>query len=113
MMPRHAEHLLTGTLEQRVVDRDRQRRSGRQEVGHDQVGQRQSHRVARPARHGEEAVRTAVMPKLLQAGSDEHPTYRSAASLTDRTNNKADERAEARSGKAGPEHGHEIGQRAR
>jgi hypothetical protein len=32
MMPRHREHFLTGSLEQRVVDRDGQRRSGRQEV---------------------------------------------------------------------------------
>jgi hypothetical protein len=28
VMPRHPEDLLPGTLEQRVVDRDRQRRSG-------------------------------------------------------------------------------------
>ena len=112
-MPRHPEYLLPGTLEQRVVDRDGQRRSDRQEVGHDQIGQRQSHRVARPAGHGEESVRAAVMPELLQAGAGEHPAHRSAASLTDQTNDQADERAEGRSGKAGPEHGHEIGQRAR
>jgi hypothetical protein len=53
------------------------------------------------------------MPELLQAGAGEHPAHRSAASLTDQTNDQADERAEGRSGKAGPEHGHEIGQRAR
>jgi hypothetical protein len=109
MMPRHAEHLLTGTLEQRVVDRDGQRRSGRQEVGHDEVGQRQSHRVARPARHGEEAVRAATVPELLQAGPGEHPADRSSASLSDQTNNQPDERAEGRSGKAGPKHGQQIG----
>jgi hypothetical protein len=110
MMPRHAEHFLTGSLEQRVVDCDGQRRSGRQEMGHDEVSQRQSHGVARPAGHGEESVRAAVMPELLQAGSGEHPADRSAASLTDQTNNKADERAESWSGKAGPEHGEEVGQ---
>jgi hypothetical protein len=113
MMPRHAEHLLSGTLEQRVVDRDRQRRSGRQEVGHDKVGQRSSHRVDRPAGDGEEAVRAAMVPELLQAGPGEHPAHRSAASLTDQTNNKTEERAEGWSGKTGPERSKEIGQRAR
>jgi hypothetical protein len=113
VMPRHAEHFLTGSLEQRVVDCDGQRRSGRQEVGHDEVSQRQSHRVARPAGDGEEAVRAAVMPELLQAGPGEHPAHRSAASLTDQTNNKAEESAEGWSGKAGPERSKEIGQRAR
>jgi hypothetical protein len=113
VMPRHPEYLLTGSLEQRVVDRDGQRRSGRQEMGHDDVSQRQSHGVARPAGHGEESVRAAVMPELLQADSGEHPAHRSAASLTDQTNNKTDERAESRSGKTRPEHSKEVGQRAR
>ena len=112
-MPRHPEYLLPGTLEQRVVDRDSQRRSDRQEVGHDQIGQRQSHRVARPAGQGEESVRAAVMPQLLQTGSDQHSTHRSTASLSDQTNNQPDERREGRSGKARPEHGQETGQRGR
>ena len=103
--PGHPEYLLPGTLEQRVVDRDSQRRSDRQEVGHDQIGQRQSHRVARPASQGEESVRAAVMPQLLQTGSDQHSTHRSTASLSDQTNNQPDERREGRSGKARPEHG--------
>src|SRR5829696_5502231 len=53
------------------------------------------------------------MPELLQAGPDEHPAHRSAASLTDQANNKADERAKGRSGKAWPEHNKKLGKRAR
>jgi hypothetical protein len=63
MMPRRTEHFLAGALEQGVVDRDGQRRFGWQQSGHDQVGQRQSHRVTRPAGEGEQSVRAAVMPQ--------------------------------------------------
>jgi hypothetical protein len=59
------------------------------------------HRVARSAGHGEESVRAAVMPELLQAGAGEHPAHRSAASLTDQTNDEADERAEGGAVKQG------------
>ena len=103
-MPCRAEDFLTGALEQGVVDRDSQRRPGRQEMGHDQIGQRQSHRFARPAAYGEESMRTAVMPALIQAGTGQHPAHRSAASLTDQANNKADERPKSWGGKAWPEH---------
>jgi hypothetical protein len=92
VMPCHPEDFLTGTLQQGVVDRDSQRRPGWQEIGHDQIGQRQSHRIARPAGHGEESMRAAVMPELIQACTGQHPAHRSAASLTDQANNKANER---------------------
>jgi hypothetical protein len=63
MMPRHPEDLLAGAFEQRVVDRNRERRSRRQKAGHDQIGQCQPDRVGRPSGHREESVRTAVMPQ--------------------------------------------------
>jgi hypothetical protein len=37
MMPRHPEYLLAGPLEQRVVDREGQRRSSGEQSGHDQT----------------------------------------------------------------------------
>jgi hypothetical protein len=68
-MPRHPEDVLPGPLEQRVVDRDRERRIRREHLGHDQIGQGQSERVARPAGVGEQSVCAAVMPHLLQSGA--------------------------------------------
>src|SRR5215213_3541013 len=53
------------------------------------------------------------MPHLIQPGTGEHSAYRSTAGLRDQTNNQADDRRECRCGKARPEHGQEVGQRAR
>src|SRR4051794_35279181 len=53
------------------------------------------------------------MPHLIQPGAGEHSTHRSAASLSDQTNNQPDEGLERGSGKTRPEHGKETGQRAR
>ena len=53
------------------------------------------------------------MPDLFQSGAGEHSTYRSTAGLRDQTNDQADECGECRGGKARPEHGQEVGQRAR
>jgi hypothetical protein len=112
-MPRRPEHFLPGTLEQGVVNSDRQRRSGGHEVGHDKVGQHQSERICRPAGVGEQSVRAAVMPHLIQPGTGEHSTHRSAAGLRDQTDHQSDERQECWSGEARPELDQETGQRAR
>jgi hypothetical protein len=53
VMPGHPEHLRAGTLEQGVVNSDGQRGSRREQPGHDQIGQGQSHRITRPAGDGE------------------------------------------------------------
>src|ERR1700712_4645211 len=53
------------------------------------------------------------MPHLIQPGAGEHSTHRSTAGLRDETNKQADESRECRGGKARPEHGQEVGQRAR
>jgi hypothetical protein len=53
VMPRHTEHLLARPREQRVVDRDRERGSRREQPGHDQIGQGQAERITRPAGDGE------------------------------------------------------------
>jgi hypothetical protein len=113
VMPGHPEYLLAGTPEQGVVNSEGQRGSGREQSGHDQIGQSQSHRIARPAGVREQSVRAAVMPHLIQAGTGEHSTHRSTASLSDQANNQPDESMECWSGKARPEHGKETGQRAR
>src|SRR5690349_18803989 len=55
----------------------------------------------------------AVMPHLIQPGTSEHSTHCSTAGLRDQTNKQADESRECRGGKARPEHGQEVGQRAR
>jgi hypothetical protein len=92
-MPGHPEHFLPGTLEQGVVDRDRECRARREQSGHDQIGEGQSERVARPAGIGEQSVRPAVMPHLIQPGADEHSTHRSAAGLRDQADNPARRRS--------------------
>ena len=113
VMPRRPEDFLPGPFEQCVVDRDRERSACREQSGHDQIGQGQSERVTRPAGVGEQSVRAAVMPHLIQPGTGEHSTHRSAAGLRDQTDNQPDERLECGSGKARPKHGQETGQRAR
>jgi hypothetical protein len=52
-MPRPAEDFLAGTFEQGVVNREGHRGSGREQLGHDQIGQGQSDCITRPAGHGE------------------------------------------------------------
>src|SRR6188472_1344008 len=112
-MPRHPEDFLPGPFEQRVVDRDRECRIRGEQSGYDQIGQHQSDRVARPAGVGEQSVCAAVMPHPFQPGPGEHSTHRSTAGLRDQTNKQADECWECGCGEAGPEHGQEVGQRAR
>ena len=58
-------------------------------------------------------MRATVMPELIQPGAGEHSADRSAASLSDQTNNQPEEGLEGGSGEARPEHGKETGQRAR
>ena len=113
VMPRHPEYLLAGTLEQRVVHSEGQRGVCREQSRHDQIGQDQSDRVTRPASVREQSVRAAVMPHLIQPGTDEHSTHRSAAGLRDQTDNQPDKSMECRNGKAWPEHGQETTQRGR
>ena len=112
-MPRRPEHFLPGPFEQGVVDRDRECRARREQSGHDQIGEGQSERVTRPAGVGEQSVRAAVMPHLIQPGAGEHSTHRSAAGLGDQADNQPDEGLECRGGKARAEHGQQTGQRAR
>jgi hypothetical protein len=50
------------------------------------------------------------MPHLLQPGTGEHPTHRSAAGLCDQTDNQSDEGLECGGGKARPELGQKTGQ---
>ena len=113
VMPRHPEDFLTGPLEQCVVHSEGQRGAGGEQSGHDQIGQGQSQRVTRPAGVAEQPVCAAVMPHLFQPGAGEHSTHRSAASLRDQANNQPGESRECRSGKARPELGKDLGQRAR
>ena len=113
VMPRRPEDFLPRTLEQRVVHSDRERRACREQSGHDQIGQGQSERVTRPSGVAEHSVRAAVMPDLIQPCAGKHSAYRSAPGLRDQTNEQADECRECGCGKARPEHGQEVGQRAR
>ena len=113
VMPRHPEDFLTGPFEQCVVHSEGQRGAGGEQSGHDQIGQGQSQRVTRPAGVAEQSVCAAVMPHLFQPGAGEHSTHRSAASLRDQANNQPGESRECRSGKARPELGKDLGQRAR
>src|SRR6187551_3486311 len=53
------------------------------------------------------------MPHLIQPGTGQHSTHRPTAGLRDQTNEQANECWECRGGKARPEHGQEVGQRAR
>jgi len=55
----------------------------------------------------------AVIPHLIQPGAGQHSTHRSTAGLGDQTNKQTDEGRECRGGRARPEHGQEVGQRAR
>ena len=113
VMPGHTEDLLPGPFEQCVVDRDRECSACREQSGHDQIGQRQSERVTRPAGVAEQSVCAAVMPHLIQPGADEHSTHRSAAGLRNQADNQPDESLKCGSGKARAEHGQQSGQRAR
>jgi len=54
-------------------NRDRECRIRREQSGHDQIDQNQSQRITRPAGVGEQSVRVAVMPHLIQPGTGEHP----------------------------------------
>ena len=89
-----------GTLEQGVIDRDRQRRSGRNRWPRSVVNTNPTSRSTTD--HGEESVRAAVVPELPKPAPMSIP-HTFGASLAVQTNNQADERAEGRSGKAGPE----------
>jgi hypothetical protein len=113
VMPRRPEDFLPGPLEQGVVDRDRERGSRREQPGHDQIGQGQSQRITRPAGVGEQSVRAAVMPHLIQPGAGKHPTHRSTPGLRDQTDHQPDEALECRCGEARAELGKQTGQRAR
>jgi len=62
MEPPGPVHLLAPPTEQRIVDRDRDRCPGRQQVSHHQPGQHQSHLPWAPPGRGEEPVRPAVLP---------------------------------------------------
>jgi hypothetical protein len=90
-MPGRSEDFLSGPFEQSVVDRDRERGAPREESGDDQIGQDQSERITGPAGVGEQSMRAAVMPHLIQPGAGQHPTHRSTAGLRDQTDNQADE----------------------
>ena len=112
-MPRHPEYFLPGPFEQCVVDGDRECSSRREQSGHDQIGQGQSDCITRPAGVGEQSVCAALMPHLIQPGTGEHSTYRSAAGLRDQADNQPDEGLDGGSGKARAKLGQETGQRAR
>ena len=79
VMPRRPEDFLAGTLEQGVVDSDRECRIRWEQSGYDQIGQSQSERVTRPAGTAEQSMCAAVMPHLIQPGPGEHATNRSTA----------------------------------
>jgi hypothetical protein len=113
LLPGRSEDFLPGAFEQSVVDGDGERGARREESGDDQIGQCQSERVTRPAGVGEQSMRAAVMPHLIQPGAGQHSTHRSAAGLSDQADNQPDEGLECRGGKARPEHGQEPGRRAR
>jgi hypothetical protein len=113
VMPRHPKYLLARPLEQRVVDRDRERGARGKQSGHDQIDQGQSQRITRPTGVAEQSVRAAVMPHPIQPGAGEHPTHRSTPGLRDQTNDQPDEGLECGSGEARAELGQKTGQRAR
>ena len=59
---------------------------------------------------GEQSVRAAVMPHLIQPGAGDHSTHRSTAGLRDQPNHQSDEGVECRGGEARTELGKQTGQ---
>ena len=111
VMPGDAEHLLARAFEQGVIDHHGDRRTRRQQPGHDRIAQHQPDRIRAPASGGEEVVRTAVMPHPFQPGAQQHPAHSPAPRLRDQPHHQSDERAMTRRGETRPEHRQQRGQR--
>ena len=72
--PRGRVHLRPGTMEQRVVDGDGDRRVLRRQQAHHEAGKDGGHLLERPAGMGEEPLRPVVAPGLRQANPLASPT---------------------------------------
>src|SRR6266702_3992045 len=63
MKPADRVHLLAGTPEQGVIDRDQHRLTLGDQQRHDQTGQQRGHLAGLPGRRGEEPVSPVVAPR--------------------------------------------------
>ena len=80
-MPMRAVNPPAAALEQRVIDRDKDRLTRFAQAAHDQGGDPQPELIHRPSRLAEKAVRTAVIPNPGEPRADEHPRHRSQPGL--------------------------------
>ena len=95
-MVQAAIHLSPPALQERVVDRDRDRLPFRVEPLHDQAGNRQPQLIGLPPRPAEEPVRARVLPHRRQARADEHPAHRPPTRLAHLADQQRPERLKRR-----------------
>ena len=96
VMVEAAIHLSPPALQERVVDRDRDRLPLREEPLHDQPGKRQPQLIGLPPRPAEEPVRARVLPHPRQTRADEHPAHRPPTRLAHLADQQRPERLKRR-----------------
>jgi len=87
-----APHLPARAAEQRVIDRQADRRARLDEHSHQEVQQSQTELVGIPAAAGEEVMRTTVMPHPSEPGGLQHPGHGAVPDPADHPNEEHAER---------------------
>ncbi len=113
VVPGSAVQLWAAAAPQRVVDRQPDRRTGREQGGADQVQQHQPDLVSRPAGGGKEPVGQVVVAPSGQARPGQHAGDGALARLGQEPGHQRLEGPEGRLGEAGAERDEQVGQRAR
>ena len=87
-----APHLPARAAEQRVIDRQADRRARLDEHSHQEVQQSQTELVGIPPAAGEEVMRTTVMPHASEPGGLQHPGHGAVPDPADHPNEEHAER---------------------
>jgi site-specific DNA recombinase len=113
MEPADRVHLLTGALEQRVIDRHGHRPAVRHQQRHHQLRHRQAERLGAPAGMREEPVRPVMPPHGGQPRPCQHPAHRPPPGLGQEPGGHGTESAERRDREQRLEAGQQRHQRRR
>ncbi len=106
-----AEHLAPRAPEQRVIDREADRRVPPGEHHDHEIQQRQPDPVGIPATPREEVMRTTVMPAAREPRRLQHPRHRAIPHPAREPDQQHAERLERRLGKASPQQGQQSSER--
>ena len=107
-----APHLLARAAEQRVIDRETDRRARLDEHRDQEVQQPHAQLVGIPAPSGEEVMRAAVMPHASEPASLQHPRHGAVADPPDGSHHQHAERLKRRLRERGREQGQQPGERS-